>query len=61
MLEPFCPFSGMNLVPADKRKKEETSQLSKATRDTNKVAIEALHGLSRQVLKATLFNAAAPR
>ena len=57
----FSDFSGLNLVPADKRKKEEESQLSKATRDTNKVTIEVLHGLSRQVLKAALFNAAPPR
>jgi COP9 signalosome complex subunit 5 len=54
-------YAGLNLVPADKRKKEEESQLSKATRDTNKVTIEVLHGLSRQVLKAALFNAAPPR
>eukprot|EP00667_Euglena_gracilis_P014792 EG_transcript_15348 len=48
--------SGMNIIPADKRKKEEETQLSKVTRDSNKLTTEVLHGLSRQVLKAALFN-----
>jgi|EP00669_Euglena_mutabilis_P010944 COP9 signalosome complex subunit 5 len=49
-------YGGLALVPSDKKKSEEESQLARVTRDATKVAGETLHGLSRQVLKAALFN-----
>ena len=41
----------------DKKKKQEESQLSKITRDSNKISVEATHGLISQVLKNVLFTA----
>ncbi|RUS20143.1 JAB1/Mov34/MPN/PAD-1 ubiquitin protease-domain-containing protein [Endogone sp. FLAS-F59071] len=41
--------------PGDKKKGEE-SQLSKVTRDSSKITVEAAHGLISQVLKNYLFN-----
>eukprot|EP00993_Chasmostoma_nieuportense_P001607 NODE_2473_length_1166_cov_54.677575_g2357_i0.p1 GENE.NODE_2473_length_1166_cov_54.677575_g2357_i0~~NODE_2473_length_1166_cov_54.677575_g2357_i0.p1 ORF type:complete len:340 (-),score=120.22 NODE_2473_length_1166_cov_54.677575_g2357_i0:80-1099(-) len=49
-------FAGIGFVPSDKKKKEEESQLSKVTRESNKLSVEVLHGLCRQVIKAELFN-----
>lgn len=43
--------------PKDKKKKAEESQLSKITRDSNKISVEATHGLISQVLKNVLFTA----
>lgn len=37
-------------------KKKEESQLAKVTKDSNKTAIEQVHGLMTQVIKDNLFN-----
>ncbi|KAI9281436.1 Mov34/MPN/PAD-1 family protein [Umbelopsis sp. AD052] len=38
------------------RRKGEESQLSKATKDSSKISVEAAHGLISQVLKHLVFN-----
>eukprot|EP01001_Neometanema_parovale_P006814 NODE_3156_length_1269_cov_16.990401_g2997_i0.p1 GENE.NODE_3156_length_1269_cov_16.990401_g2997_i0~~NODE_3156_length_1269_cov_16.990401_g2997_i0.p1 ORF type:complete len:345 (+),score=79.73 NODE_3156_length_1269_cov_16.990401_g2997_i0:51-1085(+) len=52
-------FAGMSFGSGADRKKDEESALSKVARETNKVTVEVLHGLSRQVIKAALFNSPA--
>ncbi|KAI7863460.1 JAB1/Mov34/MPN/PAD-1 ubiquitin protease-domain-containing protein [Spinellus fusiger] len=42
------------------RKKNEESQLSKVTKDSAKIAVEAVHGMISQVLKDSLFNHTTP-
>ncbi|KAG0333234.1 COP9 signalosome complex subunit 5 [Podila humilis] len=41
----------------DKKKNKDESQLSKITRDSNKISVEATQGLISQVLKNVLFTA----
>ncbi|KAF9281458.1 COP9 signalosome complex subunit 5a [Mortierella alpina] len=53
----FGPMGGPGHFPKDKKKKQEESQLSKITRDSNKISVEATHGLISQVLKNVLFTA----
>ena len=50
-------MGGASSGPKDKKKKQEESQLSKITRDSNKISVEATHGLISQVLKNVLFTA----
>ena len=38
------------------RKKNDESQLSKVTKDSSKITVEAVHGLLSQVLKDQVFN-----
>ncbi|KAG0167264.1 COP9 signalosome complex subunit 5a [Apophysomyces sp. BC1015] len=40
------------------RKKNDESQLSKVTKDSSKITVEAMHGLLSQVLKDLVFNQA---
>eukprot|EP00992_Anisonema_acinus_P006265 TRINITY_DN2013_c0_g1_i1.p1 TRINITY_DN2013_c0_g1~~TRINITY_DN2013_c0_g1_i1.p1 ORF type:complete len:359 (+),score=145.19 TRINITY_DN2013_c0_g1_i1:62-1078(+) len=42
----------------EKKKKEEESQLAKVTKESNKLGVEVMHGLMRQVVKSALFNGA---
>ncbi|KAF9953982.1 proteasome regulatory particle subunit RPN11 [Mortierella alpina] len=53
----FGPMGAPGHFPKDKKKKQEESQLSKITRDSNKISVEATHGLISQVLKNVLFTA----
>ncbi|KAF9317582.1 COP9 signalosome complex subunit 5 [Podila horticola] len=55
-------YGGMGGGPSghfgkDKKKKQDESQLSKITRDSNKISVEATQGLISQVLKNVLFTA----
>ncbi|KAF9997483.1 COP9 signalosome complex subunit 5 [Modicella reniformis] len=52
----FGPMIPAAQFPKDKKKKQEESQLSKITRDSNKISVEATHGLISQVLKNILFT-----
>ncbi|KAF9354446.1 hypothetical protein BGX34_011017 [Mortierella sp. NVP85] len=52
----FGPMVPSAQFPKDKKKKQEESQLSKITRDSNKISVEATHGLISQVLKNILFT-----
>ncbi|KAJ3544062.1 hypothetical protein NM688_g5784 [Phlebia brevispora] len=40
----------------EEKKKEDSNQLAKSARDSNKIAIEAQHGLIAQVIKDVLFS-----
>ncbi len=53
----FGPMGASGHFSKDKKKKQEESQLSKITRDSNKISVEATHGLISQVLKNVLFTA----
>ncbi|KAF9586251.1 COP9 signalosome complex subunit 5a [Lunasporangiospora selenospora] len=58
---PYGHMSTTGQYSQDKKKKKEESQLSKITRDSNKIAVEATHGLISQVLKRVLFMSESER
>ncbi|KAM0939128.1 putative proteasome endopeptidase complex [Dioscorea sansibarensis] len=47
---------GSFLVPSQRKKEQEESQLAKITRDSSKITVEQVHGLMSQVIKDILFN-----
>ncbi|PSR78583.1 hypothetical protein PHLCEN_2v7330 [Hermanssonia centrifuga] len=44
------------LTKKEEKKKEDANQLAKSVKDSNKIAIEAQHGLIAQVLKDVIFS-----
>ncbi|KAJ8477951.1 hypothetical protein OPV22_021678 [Ensete ventricosum] len=47
---------GSFLLPSQRKKEPEESQLAKITRDSSKITVEQVHGLMSQVIKNILFN-----
>ncbi|XP_010929274.1 COP9 signalosome complex subunit 5 [Elaeis guineensis] len=47
---------GSFLLPSQRKKEHEESQLAKTTRDSSKITVEQVHGLMSQVIKDILFN-----
>ncbi|XP_020090701.1 COP9 signalosome complex subunit 5a-like isoform X1 [Ananas comosus] len=47
---------GTFLMPSQRKKEQEESQLAKITRDSSKITAEQVHGLMSQVIKDILFN-----
>ncbi|CAL9098036.1 unnamed protein product [Musa textilis] len=47
---------GSFLLPSQRKKEPEESQLAKITRDSSKITVEQVHGLMSQVIKDILFN-----
>jgi COP9 signalosome complex subunit 5 len=48
--------SGMILGTLDPHERKGEDKLSKATKDSSKTTIEAIHGLMTQIIKNRLFN-----